>query len=196
MTYRERREARAERLRDWAAKREAKSAAAFARTDELRDVIPFGQPILVGHHSERRHRRHLERMHRGMDQAVEHQAVAQRMTGRADNIEAQLEGAIYSDDPDAIEQLEARLEGLEAERARVKAYNASCRKGAPDTSLLTERERQGLAGMLKYAPIQARAGQFPAYHLSNMTGNIARNRKRLEALKRARARAAREEETS
>jgi hypothetical protein len=40
-------------------------------------------------------------------------------------IEAQLAGSIYSDDPDAIDQLEKRIASLEAERARIKAHNMS-----------------------------------------------------------------------
>jgi hypothetical protein len=52
MTTRERREARAARLREWADKREAKSTAAFDAVRQIADNIPMGQPILVGHHSE------------------------------------------------------------------------------------------------------------------------------------------------
>lgn len=48
-TYRESREARAERLREWSAKRAEKAEAGFERASELASVIPMGQPILVGH---------------------------------------------------------------------------------------------------------------------------------------------------
>jgi len=43
---------------------EASAEAAQAAADRISDAIPFGQPILVGHHSEGRHRRDLDRMHR------------------------------------------------------------------------------------------------------------------------------------
>jgi hypothetical protein len=48
-TYRERREARAEQLREWADRREAKQPALnqAARADEATTGIPFGQPILA-----------------------------------------------------------------------------------------------------------------------------------------------------
>lgn len=39
----------------------AKSAAAWQAEHGILDMIPMGQPILVGHHSERRHRRDLDR---------------------------------------------------------------------------------------------------------------------------------------
>jgi len=57
MTTRERREARAARLREWADKREAKAQAGFQAVHDLADSIPMGQPILVGHHSEAHARR-------------------------------------------------------------------------------------------------------------------------------------------
>jgi hypothetical protein len=185
VTHRERREARAERLRGWADKREEKSDAAYKGAERIADAIPMGQPILVGHHSEGRHRRDIDRIHSGMRKGAEHAEKAKSMSSRADNIEAQLERSIYDDDPDAIEQLEARLVTLEGKRDRVKRYNASCRKGAPDLSILDERQRADLAGAERIGSVFiGKGGQFPAYVLSNLSGNIARNRKRLEALRR------------
>ena len=46
-------------------RKEKKETEIVHRGDEikqLQDVIPLGQPILVGHHSEKRHRKHLERI--------------------------------------------------------------------------------------------------------------------------------------
>lgn len=62
MTYRDRRLARAEQLRGQAGRNEVKADAALARADGIGSLIPMGQPILVGHHSERRHRRDLARI--------------------------------------------------------------------------------------------------------------------------------------
>ena len=183
MTYRERRERRAERLREWAAKRAAKSAAAFDRAHDLAGQIPLGQPVLVGHHSERRHRRHLDRIDGAMKAGVEHGRTAERMDERAGNIEAALEASIYDDDADAIERLRERIARLEAERDRIKAYNASCRRGQPDPSLLDERQREQLESVRRHAPYQlGKGGAFPSYALSNLSGNLARNRQRLARL--------------
>ena len=60
-TYRERRQARADKLREWSASRAAKSDAAHDAATSISAGIPFGQPILVGHHSEGRHRRDIDR---------------------------------------------------------------------------------------------------------------------------------------
>lgn len=184
MTYRERREAKAERLRGWAEKREAKAAVAFGKSHDIGDAIPMGQPILVGHHSEKRHRRDIGRIHQAMDQGVEHVRKAEDFNRRADGIASALAGSIYSDDPDAIEALEARIATLEAERDRIKAFNATCRKGSPDFSILTDKDKNDLLTTARVAAFQlSKGGGFPAYKLSNLNGNLNRNRKRLEALK-------------
>src|ERR1700733_8393719 len=105
MTYRDRRLKRAEKLRDWSASNETKSDAKRDGADRIADGIPFGQPILVGHHSEGRHRRDLARIESGMRAAIELGDKAETQARTADNIEAATEAAIYDDDPDAIERL-------------------------------------------------------------------------------------------
>lgn len=183
MTYRERREAKAERLREWAGKREARAAAGFEKARQIGDMIPLGQPILVGHHSQGRHERDLARIDAGMRAGVDNTRKAQDFTSRAANIDAALDSSIYSDDPDAGEALAERIANLEAERDRIKAYNASCRRGAPDPALLDEGQRLELATIARLTAYNlGKRGEFPPYVLANLSGNIARNRKRLEAL--------------
>lgn len=174
-TYRERREAKADRLDEWAEKREAKQAALdkASRADEATTGIPFGQPILVGHHSERRHRNAIARIDRAMGAAVDNSRKAQSMAGRADAIRAQAAGAIYSDDPDAIEALTAKIARLEAQREAIKARNAEFRKA-------------NRAALKQLASGYERDLAMPhrSYELTNLTGNIGRLRKRLDGLKR------------
>lgn len=181
MSTRDCRQARADRLREWAGKREAKAEAAEAAACALADSIPIGQPILIGHHSEGRARRDQARIVHGMIRAKEDAATAQDMTRRAATIEGQLAESIYSDDDDAIPRLLAKVADLEAERARIKAYNATARAGTPDVTLLTERERRSLLGALKYGP-GSKNGTFPSYHLSNLSGRISTTRARIARL--------------
>lgn len=179
MTYRERRQRRAERLREWAAKREAGAAAVFKSHEAFRGDIAFNtQPGRIPFR---------ERMNAADDRAYASLQKAASMSSRADNIEAAMDSSIYSDDEDAVERLEARIADLEAQRERYKAYNASARKGQADESLLDDHQRAELASTRKYAPYLMKAsGQFPAYVLSNLSGNISRQRQRLELLKRQR----------
>lgn len=176
-TYREKREAKAERLRDWAEKRQTEAVAVLNSQPELRSDWAFiTQPGRIP--ARDRMNAADERAFRSMDKAEE-------MAERADNIEAAAAGAIYSDDADAIERLEAKIADLEAQRARIKAYNASCRKGQRDVTLLDEQQQRQLASTAKCAAYQIRDnGAAPAYWAQNLSGNIARLRQRLERLKR------------
>lgn len=171
-TYRERRLARAERLRDWSEANAAHSDAKFAGANRISSGIPFGQPILVGHHSERRHRRDLARIDDGMRAGFDLGDKARRQASAAAEIESQAAGAIYDDDPDAIERLTDKLAKLEARREQMKAANAAYRKA----------HRAELAAMSVYD--RAQAIPFASYALQNIGGNIGRCRDRLARLRR------------
>jgi hypothetical protein len=177
MTYRERRERKAERLREWAGKR----AAAFERGQLALEAIPPGQPILVGHHSEQGHRADLAKVDRAMAATAEHTAKAERMRERAANIEKAAARSIYDDDADALERLREKVARLEAKRERIKRYNASARKGAADPSILSDAERADLVSCVRCRQADA-GGPFPGYVLRNLGGNITRARKRLAEL--------------
>ena len=97
-------------------------------------------------------------------------AKAEEMRSRAANIERAADRAIYSDDPDAIEALTARIAGLEAQRDGRKARNAAFR----------EEHRAELKAMTPYQ--RSETVPFPAYSIANVTADIARNKKRLAAL--------------
>jgi Domain of unknown function (DUF3560) len=185
MTYRERRERRAERRRKWAEGRSEKADAAQEASRRAVDGIPFGQPILVGHHSEKRHRAALDRADRQAGKAVEHSRMADRHVRAAATIEAQLDASIYDDDPDAIERLRARIEAREARRERIKQYNRNRRKGSRTLAPLNEAEQKELAKTARVAGFQLGPnGEAPRYWLSNLGANINRDRKRLVRLKR------------
>lgn len=172
MTYRERRLRKAERLREWSAGNQAKSEQRGAAADEIMSHIPPGQPILVGHHSERRHRKDLARIQDGISASVELGRKAEAQARAADEIEAQAANAIYDDDPDAIEKLSDKIAKLEAERKRMNAANAEYRR--------THREE--LKAMTPYE--RGQAVPYPGYSLQNLGGTITRTRQRLARLQR------------
>ena len=172
MTYRERRLRRAERLREWSASNEVKSEQRGTAADEIMSHIPLGQPILVGHHSERRHRKDLARIQDGISAAVELGRKAEAQARAADEIEAQAANAIYDDDPDAIERLSEKIMALETRREQMKAANADYRKA----------HRDELKAMSPYE--RGQAIPYPSYSLSNLGGNISRCRERLVRLQR------------
>lgn len=173
-TYRERREARAEKRREWAASRAAKSDAAHERSHALASMIPFGQPILVGHHSEGRHRADVARIENGMRSFVDNARMADRHEQAADEIERQLATSIYDDDPDAIERLAEKIARLEAKRDRMKAENAEFRKA----------NREALKAMGAYDRHQAMP--HASYTLTNLGATIRNAKQRMERLARER----------
>lgn len=203
-TYRERRLDRADRLRDWAAKRAARSDQQFTRAHDLVKDIPLGQPILVGHHSEKRHRAAIDRMGSNMDRGLERAKMAETHTSKAGGIEAQLDSSIYSDDPDALEALEARIVSLEAQREEKRKLGAAWRKAKkPKSTDLDGWKRvceilgwawghvSIIRAMRDCASEEGfcNRGPVPSYVLSNLGGNISRLRKRVEEVKRLQARA-------
>lgn len=79
----QRRAARAEGLDAKAARLGAQAATAHDQAHRMADAIPFGQPILVGHHSEGRDRNYRARMSAAMDKAVDLGGEAEETTRRA-----------------------------------------------------------------------------------------------------------------
>lgn len=88
MTIAERAAMKAERLDDLANKK-ARAANAFQRrADSLSEAFSFGQPILVGHHSERKARKTADKMRSAQDQAIKAAKSANYWLYRAEGAEA------------------------------------------------------------------------------------------------------------
>lgn len=186
-TRRERIERRHAKRLDWAESRDNKAAGALNRAHAATSGIPLGQPILVGHHSERRHRNAIKRSDRAMDAVVESLEMAQRHRDVAASLQTALDRSVFSDDPDAREALEARITEREAAVVRIKAYNASCRAAVKagrklgDTSLLDDRQRHDLEACARAGQLRE-GGAFPGYATTNLAANIRRDRERLAGL--------------
>ncbi|HET6417260.1 MAG TPA: DUF3560 domain-containing protein [Polyangiales bacterium] len=184
MTRRERLERKLEKREDWATTRDRKSDAAFAASRKLANSIPLGQPILVGHHSEKRARRDVERIRSGMSAGVEHASMADHHRSKAGGLSAQLEGSIFSDDPDALDALAERVAELEAKRDNMKRLNASYRKCKRDLGAFCEAEgfdaekRQRLEEARAMWPYSKAWVPFESYQLSNLGANIRRLKSR------------------
>ena len=68
--YEERKQARIDRYREKAERARQESKELSRESISMLEHIPPGQPILVGHHSERGHRKLLERSDRKMEQSI------------------------------------------------------------------------------------------------------------------------------
>lgn len=176
-------DARNARRRERAAKLRAESSDRATRS--LAGLPDFGQPILVGHHSEKRHRAALERSHAHMDKALALEAEAEHLEARAAASEAN--AAISSDDPDALGKLRAKVAELESERERIKAYNRKAKKAGEDlvpAFKLTNLGAKVRAAKQRIAELeQASATAVPADHVRrgawSCTWDAADNRVRV-----------------
>jgi hypothetical protein len=122
--FQERRDRKNERRRERAAKLRGEANSASTRA---RAMLPeFGQPILVGHHSEKRHRRSLEKSHALTHKSIEKVDHAANLERLADSSEDSR--AVSSDDPEALPKLREKLAAMEARRERIKASNRAAKK--------------------------------------------------------------------
>ncbi len=165
--YERKQEAKRERLLAAADRAEAQSEAAYKRADMREEVsgIPFGQPILVGHHSEGRHRAAIRRADNAMRASIEADKRAKELRGRAESVG---QGGISSDDPDAIQKLQAEIGAASERQEKMKATNVAWRKAGNKAG----RQADGSWIDQPFAPFQ----------LSNNSANIKRMEKRIAQL--------------
>ncbi|MGY3341144.1 hypothetical protein ACVW0K_007337 [Streptomyces filamentosus] len=135
---------RAERFEDRASRAAAASGAAFAKAREIGSGIPMGQPILIGHHSERRHRRDLARIDANQRKGIEQGNRAEHYAGRAD---AAANYERHRKDPARtlrrLKELGATLRGLEKLLAGESAFGSSWDISKPENvAELTRRHTE------------------------------------------------------
>lgn len=181
--YEAKQEARRERLHN-AADRAEQSAGAYYRKADLREEasgIPFGQPILVGHHSERRHRNAIARANNAMRRSIEEDKRAKELRAKANAVGT---GGISSEDPEAVDKLAAKIAELEADQERMKAANAAIRKHkkggaqAQVAALVALGYAETVAAKLIEPDFCGRVG-FPNFMLTNNNANIRRLKARI-----------------
>ena len=181
--YEQKQQDRKEHYLEQAEKADDQSDALYKRSHDATAGIPFGQPILVGHHSEKRHRRALERSDNAMRKSIEADGKAKHYRGLAAGVGT---GGISSDDPDAANKIQAKIDKAEANQKQMKACNKICR-GPLDhqhkVHALSDELgiKQAAAIPMLEADCHGVVG-FPAYMLANNNSNIRRMQQRLEEL--------------
>ncbi len=136
-TLAERQEARAERFTGYSGKRASESAQALdEKVERLAAMIPPGQPILVGHHSERRARRDAQRIENGMKRAV---MLFERAEYWEERARSALLHAKYKERPDVrwrrIKKIEADLRKAEKTIAQSQKYLTMWRAESLDLNM-------------------------------------------------------------
>jgi len=157
-SYEQKQLEKAERYESRAKKARTQSDSTLNQVRREREYIPLGQPILVGHHSEKRHRNHLAKLENRERRGWEESEKSEYYDDKAERIRRNIEtdAVISSDDPDAITKLQAKLIKLEEERTAIKEFNKKARKEGTE--------------------------QAPAYLLKNLGGNIKSVKTRIQNL--------------
>lgn len=150
----------------------------------------MGQPILVGHHSERRHRNTLDKADRLYRKAFV------ECDGKADHYENKAEGVgqggISSDDPEAVRKLLKQLQNRIQSQELMKAFNVAIRKNKTRETQLEAVVKLGWseseAMKLLNGDFCGRVG-FASYSLQNNNAQITRLKGRIAELARTKEKA-------
>ena len=110
----ERAEERAERFEDYSDNRKQDADRAHAAVHAIADNIPLGQPILVGHHSERHARKDAAKIENGMRRAVKMWEQSKYWTDRAAGA---IRHAKYKERSDVRAR---RIKTIEADKRKVE----------------------------------------------------------------------------
>jgi len=184
--YQERQEAKAERFQELAEKAEKESDNRYKAAKQIGDFIPMGQPILVGHHSEGRHRRDLYKIDTNMRKSIEADEKAKYYAEKVANTENSY--AIRTDDPEAIVKLIEKYNSLVKNQELMKAANKIIKNKKLQEAEKVEQlqdigltERQAIEIM---APGHFGGPGFPSFSLTNNNANIRSTEQRIEYLRK------------
>jgi hypothetical protein len=157
--------------------------------------IPAGQPILVGHHSEKRHRRDLEKSDNKMRKSIELAKKAEYYEEKAKS--ALCNASISSDDPNAIEKLQEQLKDRKDAQEKMKTANKIVKsKKLQEVEKIEKLQEIGIPekyGLILLQPDFCGRFGFPPYKLSNNNAGIKRIENRIKTLEAAAQRETKEE---
>jgi len=157
---------RQERLGAKAEKLESVAESKLEQAHKMADVIPFGQPILIGHHSEGRDRRYRERIHgtyeKGFEAMKEAKEVSQRLEG-SQALSRKRETPGYMSRK--IDKLETDLRKFERDKGQWQGHSAEWEKRTNDLKeqIAYWKKELGEAGGLKVTPADVKAGDEILY---------------------------------
>lgn len=184
--YQQRQEDKKERLLERASKVRAEGVRRQEAGQFALEAIPFGQPILVGHHSEKSDRSYRAKALNNLDKGYALIKEADQIEDRAERIGS---GGISSDDPEAIEKLEVELVKAVKAQEMYKAINQAHKKYLKDPESLNSVEFDFLSIEIKrmirsYVPQYSHQKHpIQKFEITNNAANIRRIQKRIDDLR-------------
>lgn len=115
----ERAKRKAEKLQGYANNAERKSNQFYEASNEGKDFLSLGEPIKIGHHSEKRHRALIDRNWNRMGKSVEFSNKAAEYESRAEYWERKANDINLSM-PESVEFFEYKLEKAKAQHEGIK----------------------------------------------------------------------------
>lgn len=177
--YQEKQQTRIIRYKEIAQKLKTQAEALAERSDQLSEHFFGGQPILVGHHSEKKARRVQGMMHHKMRKSFQAKEKAEQYERKAQAVENNT--AISSDDPDVKEKLEGKIKNLTFTQELWKQVNRICRK--------KDWNKESKIAMIKQLGYDTKEavefvtdGGVADYRLKNNSANLSATKKRLEKI--------------
>jgi len=110
---------KADRLLNASVNADKKSDQYWKASDEGKDFLALGEPIKIGHHSERRHRALIERNHNRTNKAVEFSKKSEEYESRAEYWQSRA-NIINLSMPESLEYYEFELEKAKAKHEGLK----------------------------------------------------------------------------
>ena len=157
--YEEKRQKKLDYYRQKAVQVKKESEETYNNAQKMSSVIPMGQPILIGHHSEGRDRRYRDRIHNKFKKSFELHEKSEYYEDKVKGMENN--NSIFSDDPEAIKKLKEKLGRLEIKREKIKESNKLRRK-------------------------EKKPSEFPHYTLPYLSQEIRNIKNRIESLEKIR----------
>ena len=167
-----------------AQKLKEESLEIFKQADTMAKSIPLGQPILIGHHSEKRDRHFRKQYSKLYDKSYELSNKADYYENKAHTVST----AISSDDENALMKLESKLNCLIQTHERMVTINKLYRKeGNACLEKLNNAEKETVLDNLNmiesfYSDTKQKV-PFSSYMLSNSNQRIRATRIRIDLLK-------------
>ncbi|SHN45566.1 DUF3560 domain-containing protein [Chitinophaga sp. CF418] len=124
--FQERKENRINYALEMAEKSQHQSNMLYTESARMYACIPPGQPILIGHYSEKSDRNFRNKAWNKLGQSVQKQEAAKYYADKAEMIANN--NSIFSDDPEALVKLRDKLSGLERNQDFMKKANVFLKK--------------------------------------------------------------------
>lgn len=162
-----------------AAKNNLEAEKLYESASEMASFIPFGQPILVGHHSEKSDRNYRNKINSKFHKSFEKSDKAEYYERKPKRMENN--DAIFSDDPQALQKLTVKLARLEENQLFMKQANQCIRKMDKAAFLSLTRATAEIWNELTTPNVMGHIG-FAHYSLSNNSAAIRQVKSRIKKL--------------